>query len=119
MLASWDNTENKKTIIDFVEKVTKEGSLDFVPVPERIAVFDNDGTLWTENPSYIEALFSIDRMKEMIAKDSSLKEKEPFKAFIEKDMTAIHEMGKKGLVDFIFETHHAATQEEFNAIVGE
>ena len=118
MLSSWNDTENKKAIIDFVEKVSKEGT-DFVPVAERIAVFDNDGTLWTENPSFIEALFSFDRMKEMIAKDPSLKEQQPFKAFIEKDMKAIHELGMKGIADFVFKTHAAATQDEFNGIASD
>src|SRR5688572_27615813 len=84
MLSSWNDTENKKAIVDFVQKISREGSPGFVPVPERIAIFDNDGTLWSENPSFIEALFSFDRMKEMIAKDPSLKEQQPFKSFIEK-----------------------------------
>src|SRR5687768_2497685 len=116
MLSSWNDTNSKKAIIDFVEKVSNEGSTNFVPVAERIAVFDNDGTLWTENPDFIEALFSFDRMKEMIVKDPSLKEQQPFKPFIAKDSTAIHEMGLKGIADFVFRTHAADTQEDFNAI---
>src|SRR5688572_20365157 len=116
MLDSWNESDNKKALTGFVEKVTNEDSPGFVPVAERIAVFDNDGTLWTENPDFIEALFSFDRMKEMIAKDPSLKEQQPFKPFIEKDLKAIHEMGMKGIADFVFKTHAAATQEEFNGI---
>jgi phosphoserine phosphatase len=119
MLSSWNDTKTKKAIIDFVEKVSKEGSSGFVPVAERIAVFDNDGTLWTENPDFIEALFSFDRMKEMIAKDPSLKEQPPFKPFIEKDMKAIQEIGLRGIADFVFKTHAAATQEEFNSITSQ
>ncbi len=116
MLSSWNDTENKKVVIDFVERVTNKGGTDFVPVPERIAVFDNDGTLWTEHPSLIEAYFTIDRIKEMLAKYPSMKEQQPYKAFLEKDMAAIHALGKKGIVEFVMKAHEAETQEEFKKI---
>jgi phosphoglycolate phosphatase-like HAD superfamily hydrolase len=115
MLPAWNDTENKKRLIDFVERVT-EGGHDFVPVAERIAVFDNDGTLWTEQPTVIEGLFSFDRINEMVAKDPAMKERQPYKAFLERDIKAIHALGKRGLIEFVFKAHEAETQEDFNTI---
>src|SRR5688572_19517873 len=111
MLSSWNDTETKKALSGFVERVTTEGSTDFVTVPERIAVFDNDGTLWTEQPTVIEGFFAFDRISEMVVKDPSMKEKQPFKAFLERDIKTIHEMGKRGIVEFVFKSHEAETQE--------
>lgn len=119
MLASWNDTETKRALIDFVERVTEESSNEYVRPQERIAVFDNDGTLWTEQPIQIEGLFAFDRLKEIVANNPDLRHAQPFKAFIEKDRAAIHALGKKGLAEFIFKTHEAATQEEFNVIAGE
>lgn len=116
MLSSWNDTETKKAFIDFVKRVTTRDSRDFIPEAERIAVFDNDGTLWTEQPTMIEGLFAFDRIKEMVARDPSLKEKQPFKAFLERDMQAIHALGKKGIVEFVLKSHEAQTQEEFRKI---
>jgi phosphoglycolate phosphatase-like HAD superfamily hydrolase len=119
MLSSWKDTKNKKAILDFVERITSAGNPDFIPVPERMAVFDNDGTLWTEQTTMVEGFFVFDRIKEMVAKDPSMKEKQPFKAFLEKDIKAIHAMGKKGLVEFVLKAHEAQTQEEFRKIVAD
>src|SRR6187455_3260750 len=88
-LPSWNDTAPKKAIIAFVEKVTKEGSADFVPVPERIAVFDNDGTLWGEQPAYFQLLFIFDRVKAMAAHHPEWKEKEPFASVLKGDMKAV------------------------------
>src|SRR5678815_2876414 len=79
-LASWNDGATKKSIVDFVAKVTKEGSPDFVKPAERIAVFDNDGTLWCEQPAYFQLLFAFDRVKVMAEKHPEWKEKEPFKS---------------------------------------
>ena len=68
-LPSWNNRENKKAIIDFVKAVTTESRPGFIPEPERIAVFDNDGTLWTEQPTVVEVFFAFDRIREMVAKN--------------------------------------------------
>ena len=83
-LPSWNEGKTKESIIAFVANVTKEGSSDFVPPAERIATFDNDGTLWCEQP-VVELVFTEGKVKEMAAKDPSLKEKQPFKAALEHD----------------------------------
>ncbi len=116
MLNSWNDTDNKKAVIDFVQRVSTEGGKDFVPVAERIAVFDNDGTLWTEQPTFIEGLFAFERIKEMIDENPSMKEMQPFKAFLEHDLKTIHGLGKKGIMEFVFKSHEAQTQEEFREI---
>src|SRR5437868_3591526 len=77
-LPSWNYTAPKKAIMSFVEKVTKEGSADFVPVAERIATFDNDGTLWSEQPAYFQLFFAIDRIKALAPEHPEWREKEPF-----------------------------------------
>jgi len=117
MLKSWNNTQNKKAIIDFVERVTTEGSKDFVVPSERIAVFDNDGTLWTEYPLLIEGSFALDRLMEMAEKDPSLKNSATLKPFIEKDIKAIQALGMKGIVEIVMKTHEAANQEDFGSMV--
>lgn len=117
MLSSWNDTESKKAIIEFVERIATEGSTDFVPVPERIAVFDNDGTLWTEQPTMVEGFFTFDRIHEMVANDPAMKETQPFKAFLEKDVAAIHALGKRGIVEFVMKAHEAETQEAFKELV--
>src|SRR5215510_157312 len=113
MLDSWNDTKSKKTITDFVQRLTTKGSKDFVAEAERIAVFDNDGTLWTEQPTVMEGFFAFERISEMVAKDPSMKEKQPYKAFLEHDLKTIHALGKKGIVEFVFKSHESATQEEF------
>src|SRR5260221_3273852 len=77
-LPSWNDGPNKQAIISFVEKVTKEGSPDFVPLPERIATFDNDGTLWCEKPLPVQLYFALDRVKQLAPEHPEWKEKEPF-----------------------------------------
>ena len=116
MLNSWNDTGNKKAVIDFVQRVCTQGSKDFVPVAERIAVFDNDGTLWTEQPTLIEGFFAFERIREMIADNPSMKEQQPFKAFLEHDLKTIHTLGKKGIMEFVFKSHEAQTQEDFTKI---
>src|SRR5262245_52251886 len=85
-LPSWTDTAPKKAIIEFVGRVTKEGSPDFVPPPERIAVFDNDGTLWAEQPTYFQALFALDRVKALAPQHPEWKTKEPFASLLRGDM---------------------------------
>src|ERR1700744_4172389 len=81
-LPSWNDTAPKQAIIAFVEKVTKTGSPDFVPVPERIAVFDNDGTLWSEQPVYFQGLFAIDRVKALASQHPEWQTNEPFASIL-------------------------------------
>jgi phosphoglycolate phosphatase-like HAD superfamily hydrolase len=83
---------------------------------ERIAVFDNDGTLWCEQPYQVQIFFLIDRVKELAAKDPSLREKQPFKALLDHDRAALHALGKKGLMELAFATHAGMSVEEFDAI---
>ena len=87
----------KKNIIAFVERVTKEGGPDFVPVADRIATFDNDGTLWVEYPMYTQIDFAIDRVKQLAPQHPEWKTTQPFKGILEGDMKAAMATGEKGL----------------------
>src|SRR4051794_11477295 len=85
-LPSWNDGPSKQAIISFVEKVTKEGTADFVPPAQRIAVFDNDGTLWCEQPMYFQFLFALDRVKALASEHPEWKEKEPFASLLKGDL---------------------------------
>ena len=85
-LPSWNDGAAKKSIVAFVEKVTKPGSPDFVPVPERIAVFDNDGTLWCEQPLPVQLYFALDRVKALAPQHPEWKDKEPFASLLKGDL---------------------------------
>jgi hypothetical protein len=84
-LPSWSDSAPKKAIVAFVEKVTKSGSPDFIPVAERIAVFDNDGTLWSEQPMYFQLLFALDRVKALAPQHPEWKEKDPFASLLKSE----------------------------------
>ncbi len=116
-LTSWNNGPAKKAIVDFVRKVTKKGGVDFVPPPERIAVFDNDGTLWAEQPFYFQGLFALDRVRELAPQHPEWKQQQPFKAVLENDMKALAETGEHGLLELVMATHANMTSEEFTQIV--
>ncbi|MFO7708948.1 MAG: HAD family hydrolase [Desulfobacterales bacterium] len=116
-LPSWNDTAPKQAIVAFVAKVTKQNSPDFVPVPERIAVFDNDGTLWSEQPMYFQAFFAFDRVKALASEHPEWKEKQPFKAVLENDMKALAAAGEKGALDLLMTTHAGMTTEEFEKLV--
>jgi len=116
-LPSWSDGPAKKAIIEFVEKVTKEGGADFVPVSERIATFDNDGTLWCEQPLPVQLYFALDRVKELAPQHPEWKDKQPFKAVMEGDMKALMAGGERGLVELVMATHAGMTTDEFDAIV--
>ena len=118
-LPSWNDGAAKNVILAFVRNVTKQGSPDFVPPAERIAVFDNDGTLWSEQPAYFQLLFAIDRAKALAPKHPEWKTKEPFKAAIEGDMEALAASGTKGLLELVMATHAGNTPEEFQMIVSD
>jgi phosphoserine phosphatase len=96
--------------------VTNEGAPDFVPPAERIATFDNDGTLWCEQPIQVQLFFLIDRVKELAAKDPSLKDRQPYKALLEHDMKTLHALGKHALFELAFATHAGMTEDEFETI---
>lgn len=112
-LPSWNDGQAKSAIIEFVECVTKEGSPDFVPVPERIATFDNDGTLWSEQPLYFQALFALDRVRALAADHPEWKSTEPYKSAIAGDMQGLMATGKEGLAKILVASHANMTAEEF------
>jgi hypothetical protein len=117
LLPSWNDTAPKKAIVAFVERVTKQGSPDFVPPAERIATFDNDGTLWAEQPMYVQMAFALDRVKALAPQHPEWKDKEPFKAVLEGDMKALAESGERGLLELVVATHAGMTADEFAKIV--
>jgi len=116
-LPSWNDTAPKAAIIDFVEGVTTEGSADFVPELERIAVFDNDGTLWVEHPMYVQLAFALDRVKAEAANHPEWATTQPFQAVLDGDMKALAAAGEKGLLQLIMATHSDMTATEFQAVV--
>src|SRR4051794_11154433 len=118
-LASWNDGPTKQSIINFVEKVTKEGSPDFVPPELRIATFDNDGTLWCEQPMYFEVLFAIDRVKALAPQHSEWKTEEPFASLLKGDMKAALASGQQAMREVLVVTHAGMTTAEFEQIVKE
>jgi hypothetical protein len=116
-LPSWNERATKQSIVAFVEKVTAEGSPDFVPVPERIATFDNDGTLWCEQPMYFQMIFAFDRIKAMAKDHPEWKDKEPYRFVLAGDLKAFGATGQKGLLDIIATTHAGMRVEQFHATV--
>jgi hypothetical protein len=116
-LPSWNDTAPKKAIVAFVEKVTKEGSPDFVPPAERIATFDNDGTLWAEQPMYFQFLFALDRVKALGPQHPEWKDKEPFASLLKGDVGGALAGGERGLAEIVMATHAGMTTEEFEKIV--
>ena len=118
-LASWNDGPAKKSITEFVAKVTKEGSPDFVPPEERIATFDNDGTLWAEQPMYFQFLFAIDRVKALAPQHPEWKEKEPFASLLKGDMKTALAGGEHAFLEIVAATHSGMTTEEFDRIVRE
>jgi phosphoserine phosphatase len=115
-LPSWNDGAAKSAILDIIARVTREGGPDYVPPAERIATFDNDGTLWCEQPMQVQLFFAFDRLKALAAKDPSLKERQPFKAFLDRDFKTIHALGKQAAFEVAFATHAGVTEEEFDAI---
>jgi hypothetical protein len=116
-LPSWKDTAPKKAIVAFVEKVTREGSPDFVPGPERIATFDNDGTLWSEQPMYFQFLFALHRVKELAPKHPEWKDKEPFASLLKGDLHAALAGGERAIAEIVMVTHAGMTTAEFEQIV--
>ncbi|MBT8462884.1 MAG: haloacid dehalogenase-like hydrolase, partial [Gemmatimonadetes bacterium] len=109
----------KQSIIAFVAQVTQEDSPDFVPPAERVAVFDNDGTLWSEQPMYFQVLFALDRVKAVAADHPEWKETEPFRAVLEDDREALAGMGMHEIVEIVMATHSGLTTDEFAQVVEE
>jgi phosphoglycolate phosphatase-like HAD superfamily hydrolase len=116
-LPSWNDGPVRSAIIDFVESVTAENGPDFIPVPERVAVFDNDGTLWCEQPMYFQLAFAIDRIHALAPDHPEWNDKEPFKSVLAGDIPAALANGEQGVAQLIAATHAGMTTDEFHDIV--
>lgn len=116
-LPSWNDSESRQSIVDFVDAVTDETGPDYVAPAERVAVFDNDGTLWSERPVYFQLFFVIDRVRALAPQHPEWKTMQPFKAVLEDDMEALVESGEKGLIELLMATHAGMTTAEFEGIV--
>jgi phosphoserine phosphatase len=116
-LPSWHDGAAKARIVGFVQAVTDPAGKDYVPPADRIAVFDNDGTLWSEQPAYFQLLFAIDRVKALAPKHPEWKSKQPFKAVLEGDMKTLAASGEKGVLELIMATHAGMTTDQFAAVV--
>ena len=118
-LPSWNDGQNKRAIVSFVNSVTREGGPDFVPAAQRIATFDNDGTLWSEQPIYFQFAFALDRVKALAPNHPEWKSTQPFKAVLDGDMKALIASGEKGLGELILTTHTGMTTDEFTRTVSD
>ena len=118
-LPSWNDGANKQAIIDFVTAVTTEGGPDFVAVDDRIATFDNDGTLWSEQPMYVQLAFALDEIKAMAPQHPEWKDEEPFKSVLAGDPSGVAASGKEGLENIIAVTHTGMTTDQFEKTVGD
>jgi phosphoglycolate phosphatase-like HAD superfamily hydrolase len=118
-LPSWNDTAPKQAILDFVGRVTREGGPDFVPVEERIATFDNDGTLWAEQPIYFQVAFALDEVKRLAPRFPEWKDKEPFRSVIAGDLRALLTAGEKDLLEIMAVSHSGITTEAFNKAVAD
>jgi haloacid dehalogenase-like hydrolase len=113
-LPSWNDGAPKSAILNFVARLTKQGGADFVPPAERIATFDNDGTLCCEQPLQIQFFFLFDRVEELSAKDPAMRERQPFKAVLEHDYNTLFGLGRKALFELALATHAGITDEDFD-----
>lgn len=116
-LPSWNDGPTKNAIVEFVHKVTDSGSPDFVPEPERIAVFDNDGTLWAEQPLYFQLLFALDRVKALAAEHPEWKTKEPFASLLKGDVKTALSGGEHAALEIVMATHAGMTTADFEKLV--
>ncbi|MBV4360302.1 HAD family hydrolase [Pinibacter aurantiacus] len=117
-LPSWNDDTLKASIIAFVKSVTMDGTSTFVPVEDRVATFDNDGTLWCEKP-LIQGLFAMYRAKQMVEKNPSLKQKQPYKAIASNDMAYIQKMSEQDLIKLVVATHTGLTEDEYEKQVAD
>lgn len=117
-LQSWNEGPAKTAIVAFVESVTRKDGADYVRPAERIAVFDNDGTLWAEQPIYFQFAFAADRVRTLSPKHPEWKAQQPFKALLENDPKALAASGERGMVEIVNASHAGVTTQEFNTIVG-
>jgi phosphoserine phosphatase len=118
-LPSWNDTAPKQAIVRFVGRVTAAGSPDFVPVTERIAVFDNDGTLWSEQPMYTQVMYMADRVKALAPRHPEWRSRQPFASLLKGDMRGLTAGGEAGVAELITETHSGMTTDEFSRTVSD
>ena len=116
-LPSWNSGPAKQAILKFVQKTTDKSSSEFVPPAERIATFDNDGTLWTEHPMYTQLAFALDRIKALAPQHPEWKTQQPFKAVLDNDLEALATAGEKGLLELIMASHASMSTADFEATV--
>jgi phosphoglycolate phosphatase-like HAD superfamily hydrolase len=118
-LPSWNEGASKKSIVDFVERVTREGGTDYVKTEERIATFDHDGTLWAEQPMYFQIMFAMDRVRALAPKHPDWKNKQPFKAVLDRDIKALAALGETGFLKIMAVTHTGITTDDFSKFVAD
>ncbi|MBN9671249.1 HAD family hydrolase [Roseibium aggregatum] len=118
-LASWNDGASKQAIVEFVEAVTADGGPDYVAPADRIATFDNDGTLWVEHPMYTQLAFALDRVKALASEHPEWKTTPPFQAVLENDMEALGRSGHKGLMEIIAATHAGMSTDAFEKITSD
>jgi hypothetical protein len=116
-LPSWNDGATKKSIVNFVQEVTDTSSKNFVAISDRIAVFDNDGNLWSEQPAYFQAFFAFDRIKTLASQHPEWKNIQPYKAVLENDMEALMKSGEHGIYKIVMATHAGISTDEFSAAV--
>jgi phosphoserine phosphatase len=116
-LDSWNEGAAKQAIIDYVEDVTDPASANFIPVADRIATFDNDGNLWSEQPAYFQLFFAMDRVKALASEHPEWKNEQPFKSVLENDMKTLSSFGEHGLLELVMASHAGVSTEEFEQIV--
>jgi len=116
-LPSWNEGPSKKAIVAFVDKITQQNGADFIPVEARIATFDNDGTLWAEQPLYFQVLFVFDRIRALAPQHPEWKNTEPYRSVLKGDMKGLAASGEKGILELMATTHSGMTIDEFSAIV--
>jgi hypothetical protein len=118
-LPSWNDGQTKQAIITYVNDVTADGSTNFIPISDRIATFDNDGNLWSEQPTYFQLFFAIDRIKELAPEHPEWKTTQPYQAVLENDMKTLMSFGEHGLLEIVMATHAGNTVSEFEQIVND
>ena len=116
-LPSWNDGSAKKAVLDFISRVTTQNSKDFVPEAERIATFDNDGTLWVEQPMYTQMAFALDRVKQLAPEHPEWKDQQPFQAALAGDMKTLAGSGEQGLMQLVMATHAGMTTDEFEKTI--